>query len=159
MAGRGPAPKESRQRADKTVKRESLRNDEVLGPELPDPVYLPVYYKEHAEDDVPRWHPLTVRWWENWRRSPQAVKLLTDPDWDFLLDTAVAHHVSWCTGKFDMLGELRIRVAKYGATPEDRLRLKVEIEDPREKFPAGNGAGNNVTPIDQARRDAIKSRG
>jgi hypothetical protein len=49
-------------------------------------------------------------------------------DWDFMLDTAMMHSAMW-TGEMKMAAEVRIRVAKFGATPEDRLRLKVQVEE------------------------------
>jgi hypothetical protein len=52
----------------------------------------------------------------------------TTTDWDFLLDTAVLHNDLW-SGKTAVAAELRLRVAKFGASPEDRLRLKVEVTD------------------------------
>jgi hypothetical protein len=49
-------------------------------------------------------------------------------DWDFMLDTAMMHSAMW-NGEMKMAAEVRIRVAKFGATPEDRLRLKVQVEE------------------------------
>lgn len=129
MAGRGPAPKETRQRERDTPIREIVRSDDKLGGfDLPDDV-LPVD-KETGERE--EWHPQTVRWWQNWRESPQATKMLTGPDWDYLLDTALMHHIAWESGgrNSERFAEIRIRVAAFGATPADRLRLKLEIEEP-----------------------------
>lgn len=115
MAGRGPAPKLQRARETDTKRRASeLRrlspDDQVRGPELP-------------EGD---WSSRTLRWWDTWRRSPQA-QTFTDTDWDFLEDTAFLHD-AMCKGDTGLAAELRIRVAKFGATPEDRMRLKIAIE-------------------------------
>jgi hypothetical protein len=46
-------------------------------------------------------------------------------------------------------------VAKFGATPEDRIRLKVEIAVP-EEYPAG-AQGTNVTSMDERRSRVSKS--
>jgi len=73
------------------------------------------------------WHDRTVAWWATWRRSPLA-QTFTATDWDFLLDTALLHNELW-SGNPGVAGELRLRVAKFGASPEDRLRLKVDISD------------------------------
>ena len=126
MAGRGPAPKGTRSRvrdqkrdeAQLTVLPESV--DEIRGPELPEGF---------------EWPPATVTWWETWRRSPQA-QTFTDTDWSFLMDTAVMHAEFWL-GNRALAAELRLRVAKFGATPEDRARLRLSIGDPKKpKRPA-----------------------
>lgn len=81
----------------------------LRGPDLPEDV---------------EWHPRTVTWWQTWRLSAQA-QTWQDTDWDFLLDTAVLHSAFW-SGKRDVAAELRLRVAKFGATTEDRMRLRVQ---------------------------------
>jgi hypothetical protein len=48
----------------------------------------------------------------------------TANDWSELLDTAVLHASFW-RGDLKLAGELRLRVAKFGATPEDRARLRI----------------------------------
>lgn len=122
MAGRGPAPRLERARETDTKRRDAeLRrlapDDEVRGPELP----------EHD------WHSRTVAWWDTWRRSAQA-QTFTDTDWDFLTDTAFLHD-QMCKGDSGLAAELRIRVAKFGATPEDRMRLKIAIDREVEAVP------------------------
>jgi len=115
MAGRGPAPRAERSRETDTKRRAAelqrfAPDDEVRGRELP----------EHD------WHPRTARWWETWRRSAQA-QTFTETDWDFLEDTAFLHD-QMCKGDSGLAAELRIRVAKFGATPEDRMRLKIAVD-------------------------------
>lgn len=127
MAGRGMAPKGTRARA-----RDSKRRDDELqrveadgelrGPGLPDGV-LP---------DGDDWHIRTRLWWDTWRRSPQSQTFI-DTDWDFLLDTALLHHVMWTKGRWEFASEVRLRAAKYGATPEDRMRLKLKVDAPGER--------------------------
>lgn len=115
MAGRGPAPKGRRARArDEAVTRQIECDGQVRGPELPDEV---------------DWHPRTVVWWETWRRSPQAQEF-QPTDWSFLLDTALMHHTMWDKGRWEFAAELRLRAAKFGATVEDRLRLRQSIVTP-----------------------------
>jgi hypothetical protein len=83
------------------------------GPELP---------------DTHEWPEATTKWWDTWRKSAQA-STFTDTDWSFLTDTAVLHAEFWL-GDRSVAAELRLRAAKFGATPEDRARLKIEIGDP-----------------------------
>ena len=120
MAGRGPAPKPAARRA-------RANADPVGSTVLPfrrvEPMALP--------EDVD-WHPRTVAWWQMWRESPQAPTF-TETDWSFLLDTALMHHAMWSKGQWTLAAEVRLRVAKFGATPEDRARLRMVFADADEK--------------------------
>lgn len=126
MAGRGPAPKDPakrrRRNVDPVPTAELAPDGELRGPELPDVL------------DGETWHPQTVHWWDTWRRSPQAQAFL-QTDWDFLLDTALLHHAWWMWGKSEFASELRLRAAKFGATPEDRARLRMKVTEPAEPPP------------------------
>ena len=118
MAGRGPAPTKDRServRPGSAVAktRVVVGDGEVRGPDLP------------GSFD---WPAQTRAWWETWRSSPQA-SMFTDTDWGFLLDTALLHAELW-SGNGAVASELRLRVAKFGATPEDRMRLRLSIEAP-----------------------------
>jgi hypothetical protein len=83
--------------------------------------------------DLPEydWHPRTLAWWDTWRRSPLAQEF-GQTDWDFLIDTAFLHSQMW-GGEVRLAGEVRLRAAKFGATPEDRLRLKVQVDQEAEQ--------------------------
>ena len=94
-------------------------DDELRGPHLPIDV-LP---------DHEQWHPRTRAWFNTWRRSPQA-QAFTATDWEFLIDTALMHHTMWLKGRWEFASELRLRAAKFGATPEDRLRLRMQVTGP-----------------------------
>ncbi|MFC6256710.1 hypothetical protein ACFP5Z_06625 [Kocuria oceani] len=155
MAGSGPAPKHGRSRSRDTPERTNLADERnrprelvksatKLGPTLP-------------RDVLPggeTWHPVTRKWWDHWRSSPQAARMLSEPDWDVLLDTALMHHQMWSKGRWEFAAEIRLRVAKFGATPEDRLRLRSEIQVP-ETTPVGDAAEESVTSLD-SRRGRIK---
>lgn len=117
MPGKGPAPKAVRSRPNDTARRQAemtrLEADGSLrGPDLPDSADF---------------HPRTIDWWRSWRASPLAQHM-SDVDWDFLLDTAILHSRMW-NGDDRLAGEIRLRVSKFGATPEDRLRLKVQVDE------------------------------
>jgi hypothetical protein len=116
MGGRGPAPKDPSERRRRNVSPELVLvtpDDQVRGPALPDEY---------------EWPEQTRQWWETWRRSPQAQTFI-DVDWSYLLDTALLHADLWL-GDLSMAGELRLRVGKFGATPEDRLRLRIAVSGP-----------------------------
>jgi hypothetical protein len=74
------------------------------------------------------WHPATVRWWTRWTESPLADNLPA-VDWSELEATAVLHHEFMRKRSFTLASELRLRMQKYGATPEDRARLRIQIAD------------------------------
>lgn len=119
MAGRGPAPKDPSRRA--------RRNAD------PSPVTVLRWAPTDAPDlpDGHDWPLQTRKWWETWRFSPQA-ELMGATDWQFLLDTAKIHAEFWA-GNLSVGAELRLRVSKFGATPEDRLRLRIQAAEADEK--------------------------
>ena len=125
MAGNGPPPKDPtkrRRRNADPIGRTVLEVDgRVRGPRLPEQAPMGM-----------DWHPQTVKWWDHWRRAAMAQQFLPT-DWDFLLDTAVMHHVMWVSGKFDNAAEIRLRVSKLGATVEDRAKLRLTVTVPNKK--------------------------
>lgn len=138
MAGRGPAPKpdEQRVRRNKTPATvEVVIDDEIRGPELP----------EHIV-----WPDATRDWWSTWRSSP-LTQAWTSTDWDFLLDTALLHAEFW-SGNLAVAAELRLRVAKFGATPEDRARLRVSVK------PASDSPSSERAAPPRASSTARRSR-
>jgi hypothetical protein len=141
MAGHGPAPKPAatrrrRNKPDLPAPLPVTPDDELRGPELPD------VFEE-------AWHSRTQAWWLTWRRSAQA-QAFTETDWDFLIDTALMHHTMWSKGRWEFAAELRLRAAKFGATPEDRMRLKIQIEHPTTPR-AATGTDGTVTDINSRR--------
>lgn len=124
MAGRGPAPKQPGTRARRNKGGSDLRL--VSFKPTPQPELPTVQVTEDGELVEFCWPAITQAWWKMWSESPLAAEF-TDSDWSFLLDTALLHAQFWL-GNSSMAGELRLRVAKFGATPEDRLRLKIQFE-------------------------------
>ena len=119
MAGRGPAPKDPSKRARTNKDPLGMRvitADPVEQPDLPEVVV-------NGEPFV--WPARTVAWWKMWGDSPLADDF-TSTDWSELLDTAFIHAQFW-SGDMKVAGELRLRVAKFGATPEDRARLRIQF--------------------------------
>jgi hypothetical protein len=121
MGGRGAPPGEQLSRERDQRRRDAdlvvvVADGQLHGPELP------------ALPEGCAWPDATVTWWRTWREAPQAA-LFTDTDWSFLMDTAMLHSQFWL-GDLSVAAELRLRVAKFGATPEDRQRLKLAVGDP-----------------------------
>lgn len=126
MAGRGPAPKDPSKRARTNADPVGLRvytAEPVVQPELPQfDVQVEDGGKLISQSFV--WPEATRRWWATWGAEPLAQDF-TATDWDFLLDTALLHAKVWGAGDLKSLPELRLRVAKMGATGEDRARLRI----------------------------------
>jgi len=130
MPGRGFAPKDPSRRARRNKDPQpwqKIATAKVDQPALP--------------DGVP-WHPETVKWWAMWGKSPLSATF-TAEDWSFLSETALVHSALW-SGDLKAAAELRLRVAKFGATPEDRQRLRIqfaapsEVDEPEQGRPAGS---------------------
>ncbi|WP_030558728.1 phage terminase small subunit [Streptomyces aureocirculatus] len=149
MAGRGPAPKDSakrRRRNAADLETVITPDDELRGPELPSGV---LGVDEDTGEPV-EWHPMTQLWWDSWRMSPQAQQFV-QTDWLFLIDTALMHHTMWARGRWEFASEVRLRAAKFGATPEDRARLKLTVDDPTTRPQAPVQCPDNVSDITSRR--------
>lgn len=140
MAGRGPAPKPRDQRARRNAEPLPLRTyivETADQPELPE--FMPTGLA---------WPAQTRAWWGMWAESPLSDDF-TISDWTFLLDTALLHAAMWL-GDTKVAAELRQRVAKFGAPPEDRARLRIT-------FAAADEAdGGEPIPAPRSARSAYK---
>lgn len=137
---RGPAPKDpaKRVRRNATASMTTVPFVPAAQPPLPKGKF--------------RWPARTVAWWKMWRDSPLSERF-TAADWDFLLDTAILHAAVWGAGNIKALPELRIRVAKFGQTPEDRARLRIQFAE------ADKADGPERTSSSRKRRGPLKSDG
>ena len=134
MAMTGPPPKENpeRRNAARFNSVEIMSSGRLMGPPLP------------RDYD---WCDRTKDWWLTWRKSPQAM-VMTDTDWETMLETAFLHNMLWNTNPqsantfgngrrngavsaTQLAAEIRQRVAKMGATFEDRLKLRMSIKTPQ----------------------------
>lgn len=127
MAGRGPQPKDPAKRARRNVDPVALR---VLPAKYAAQPKLPTLYFPDLETGRKRrfaWPEITRAWWKMWADSPLSSEF-TATDWSELMDTALLHARYWM-GEIKLAGELRLRVAKFGATPEDRARLRITFAE------------------------------
>lgn len=127
MAGRGPAPKDPARRARTNSDPMGIRVITATPVEQP---ALPEFDLSIDDDGQVQaqnfcWTERTRTWWRMWASSPLS-KDFTETDWSELLDTALIHNRFWL-GDLRLAGELRLRVAKFGATPEDRARLRIQF--------------------------------
>lgn len=121
MAGMGPAPKPNGRKARRNkdvIPQTVLRWEQAEAPELPT-----FEVEQDGELREFRWPARTREWWQMWIDSPQAEHFGSS-DWQYLLDTALIHARYW-QGNLSLAGELRLRVAEFGATPSARARLRM----------------------------------
>lgn len=123
MAGRGPAPKPDGRRARRNSDPIPLRIVQVEPTQQPD--LPPLVIRDQGEVQFIDWPDVTREWWKMWRDSPLSHDF-TETDWSELRDTARLHAMFWLGDK-SVAGELRLRSAKFGATPEDRARLRIQF--------------------------------
>ncbi|MEV0608115.1 hypothetical protein AB0I61_17290 [Polymorphospora rubra] len=138
MAGQGPAPKPAGRRARRNA--DAIPQTVLEFRRAPQPI-LPVF----GPGGEP-WPDPTVTWWATWGASAQA-ELMTATDWSFLLDTALLHARLWA-GEVSVAPELRLRVAKFGATLEDRARLRIVFADADDA-----DGGKGAAPAAQAAKE------
>lgn len=115
MAGRGFPPKPEERRARRNKNENS-------------PLKI-VPFTPKKQPQLPKgidWCKATKDWWKVWGASPLSADF-SATDWSFLADTALLHQQLWGEGNINVLPELRLRVAKFGATPEDRARLRIQF--------------------------------
>jgi hypothetical protein len=139
MAGKGPAPKDPAKRA--RTNKSALAVQPIV-PKLSKQPKLP--------GGIEKWPQRTVKWWKMWGNSPQSVYFM-DSDWEFLLETALLHAKFWA-GETQLAGELRLRVAKFGATIEDRARLQMQFANLAEAVEK-----NSTTQTARDRRGPLKA--
>lgn len=127
MAGNGRAPKDPRKRARTNKDLAPVRYIQpahvVVKPDLPE-FDVQVKPRDGEPYMVPfEWPAATRGWWSMLDHHP-LVNEFFDSDWSYLLDTAMIHAGFW-KGNLSLAGELRLREAKYGFTPEDRAKLRI----------------------------------
>lgn len=116
MAGRGPIPKEASKRA--------RRNSDPMGVRVVTSEPQPQPELPTSAPGGKEWPQETLDWWRMWGSDPLAAEFRAT-DWAELMDTAAIHAAFW-SGDIGRAGELRLRTAKFGATAEDRARLRIQ---------------------------------
>jgi hypothetical protein len=111
MGSRGPTPKENPMRRNKHEYATEITDEPQPGRELPRSLGVTTAGAK--------------RFWKTWSRAPQTATW-TETDWAELEITTVLVD-RFYQGDSKLAGEIRQRVAKYGATPEDRARLRMKI--------------------------------
>jgi hypothetical protein len=136
MPGTGPAPKPRDQRA--------RRNKDVI----------PLRVIERTPEPQPElpagidWHMQVVMWWAIWGNSELSADF-TSLEWQYLIETARILQEFWDSGDMRVASELRLRAAKFGVTPEDRARLRIQVVTAQEAEEKAEARGN--TPSSRQR--------
>lgn len=121
MAGRGFSPKDPK----------NVRTIEYTASAQPPlPTFMP---------DGSPWPPESEALWAALRDYPLSDDW-TLVEWLYHLDTIVIHAEFWLTGKATYAAELRLRLAKIGATAEDRARLRIAFANADDAEKRGSGA-------------------
>lgn len=119
MAGKGPPPKQNALRRNKDPYTHELSDGPSEGRELPKGLGITSAGAK--------------RFWKTWAESPQSQHFL-ETDWAELEITTKLVDVFYREDP-KLAGEIRQRVTKWGATVEDRARLRMTFEKPDESTP------------------------
>lgn len=150
----GAAPKSPDQQANSTRARrdaarmKTVESEPCEAPFLPD--FPPIW---DDTGDQEGWPDQTLEWWKNWTQDPLTLDYRM-PDWLDLMDCAVVHARLWL-GDPKAAAELRLRMARHGATREDRARLRITFANADE---AERKAKKGATPA-QAGGESKNRRG
>lgn len=127
MAGQG--------RRASRVNGETLKWDGIIrGPELPE-----------LRPDKVEWLAVTREYYENFRRSPQALKLGTDLDWSAVFDLVLLKDNFYRRQGTQLAAEIRARENQFGITPMARHALKWDAPDPNQMAAGGGADVNDVS--------------
>lgn len=119
MAGKGAMPKPADRLAGHGAAKSRNNQMTVI---ISDPVPQPPL-PESMPGGEP-WPAETLRWWDMWGSDPISDEFRAT-DWSELMDTALIHGKFW-SGETRLAGELRLRAQRFGATAEDRARLRIQ---------------------------------
>jgi hypothetical protein len=127
VAGRGPAPKERRQRArdEKPVERLPAEGHTGEAPRLPSSYHV----TDGHTGAERRFLKPTREWYARWARSPMATRF-TEVDWDRLRYVVAPLFDRFLrSSSKELAGELRLQESLLGATLMDRQRMRLRIDD------------------------------
>lgn len=132
MGSRGPAPKDNAVRRNKHESATEISKESRPGRPLPRT--LPVSTAKAKE------------FWKTWSQSPQTAEWV-ETDW-FELEMTTLLVDAFVQGDLKLAGEIRQRVAKWGATSEDRARLRMKLEKKEEEGAETPSAGSVEVDLD-----------
>lgn len=106
------------------------------------------------------WPAITVKWWKDWGEHPLTANF-TPAEWAELTVAAKLHATFWdektpITIQMKAVAELRQRMAKFGATPEDRLRLRIQFAFADQQDERADAANERAAARRKARNKASR---
>lgn len=166
MAGKGPAPAETKRRRNKPPEFDSLPAEGYAGeyPLLPASYGVDVEVDEKDEDGEKRivirrkqvrYLHDTREWYETWATSPMATKF-TGVDWNRLRRVAVLADAYYRRPSQQLAAEMRLQEALFGGTPVDRLRAQMRIAQPEESAAADKPAASKAASSRRSRLTVVK---
>jgi hypothetical protein len=131
---RGPRPKENAVRRNKHEHAQALSGAATEGRALPPGLGIKTAGAK--------------RFWKTWATSPQS-SAWAETDWAEL-EITVKLVDAFFAGDAKLAGEIRQRVAKWGATTEDRARLRMTLTPPEDESAGQEAAAvAQTTDIDE----------
>ncbi len=128
---RGPAPKDPEQLSHRSKTAADKAHLKVITsepcppPELPECMPGGDWDEDNEEFRKCEWPKETLYWWKCWIEDPMTADY-RNSDWLDLLDCALIHGRLW-SGDTKAAGELRLRLARHGATRSDRAGLRITL--------------------------------
>lgn len=158
MASRkgGAAPKDPSQMANASRARAEKGKIRTVTDEPCEAPTFPEFMPDGTE-----WPDHTLDWWDSWSTNPLTADYRMS-DWLDLIDCAAIHGRMW-QGDYKAAAELRLRMARHGATREDRARLRIVFAtaDETERKAKAGAAGLPATATSEEsarqRRGALKA--
>lgn len=138
MAGRGPAPKKTRQRHGQPTHGEYVRLEPLRAPVLPalDDIEPPAFIDKG-------WHAATCLLWAAWREDP-VTQTWNASDIALAVDTILLH----ACDPIVKASEIRIRIDNLALSPKGRrdARLLLPEEEAPDEAPAAEPVPLRVLP-------------
>ncbi|WP_328377032.1 hypothetical protein OHB13_11810 [Streptomyces sp. NBC_00440] len=130
---RGPKPKDNAVRRNKHEHAQTLSSSTTEGRALPPGLGIKTAGAR--------------RFWRTWATSPQAAAW-AETDWAEL-EITVKIVDAFYQGDVKLAGEIRQRVAKWGATTEDRARLRMSLEAPEDQGDEPDSTEPTTSDLDE----------
>lgn len=117
--------------------------DGMTGPDLP----------ENVLSKNRSWHPQVLKWYDEFRQSPQASLIRSDPMWMALQVAFIELDEMIHTGRYGSMGpEVRQMFAQFGWTPASLRAMRFDVPEADDLSASENGESANVTDFEEFRR-------
>lgn len=115
----------------------------MTGPDLP----------ENVLSKNRSWHPQVLKWYDEFRQSPQASLIRSDPMWMALQVAFIELDEMIHTGRYGSMGpEVRQMFAQFGWTPASLRAMRFDVPEADDLAASENGKTPNVSEFEEFRR-------